>query len=109
MRLSILASNGVVMAFNIEDFLDRFVDEAGKHIHELNTGLLELEKEPENEELVHTLFRSAHTIKGSANMMNLETIASYAHGVETVLSAYRDKKISLEKQHIDTLLLAVDS
>lgn len=96
------------MAFDTKKFLARFIEEARKQIAELSQGLLSLEQQPEDEELISKLFRCAHTVKGSANMMNLPEISGFAHLIENNLSSIRDKSCSLTKGHTDILLQALD-
>jgi two-component system chemotaxis sensor kinase CheA len=71
-----------------------FVSEARESLRIANDAMVQLEAEPENRELVDTVFRSCHTIKGMAGMMNMKAVADTAHAVEDVLSAIRDGKLS---------------
>ncbi len=97
------------MAFDTKKFLTRFIEEARKHIARLSSGLITLEQHPDDSEEIHTIFRCAHTIKGSANMMNLTEISEFAHMIENDLSKIRDGEVVVSKSHIDLLLKAVDT
>jgi two-component system chemotaxis sensor kinase CheA len=70
-----------------------FVSEARESLRTSNDAMLQLENEPENKELVDQVFRSCHTIKGMAGMMNLKEVADIAHAIEDVLSAIRDGRL----------------
>lgn len=96
------------MAFDKKKFLNRFIEEARKHISSLSDGLVILEQQPDDKELLNTLFRGAHTIKGSSNMLNLIEISSFAHQIENRLSEIRDGATAVTKPVIDLLLQAVD-
>lgn len=97
------------MAFDIKKFIARFVEEGREHAARLNDGLLALEKNPEDSETIHAIFRSAHTIKGASRMLKLASIAELAHELEDALGALRDKKIAHSKELTDLLLRGVDA
>ena len=97
------------MAFDMKMFLARFVEEAREHVNSLNDGLVGLEKNPGDRETINNIFRSAHTIKGSAKMMKLTPIAEVSHKLEDVLGALRDGRISYSGNLWDLLFKALDS
>lgn len=70
-----------------------FVDEAMERLTELEDGLLQLEKSPDNKELLNTIFRAAHTIKGSSGSIGLMDISRFTHGMEEMLDMVRQEKI----------------
>ena len=51
--------------------------------------MLILEKEPENQEVVNMLFRSAHTLKGSSGMMGFKDFQELTHAMEDVFDDMR--------------------
>ncbi len=71
-----------------------FVTESRESLRVANDAMVGLEKEPENRELVDQIFRSCHTIKGMAGMMNMQSVADTAHAIEDVLSAVREGELS---------------
>ena len=73
------------MALDIKKFIGRFVDEAKDHLGRLNGDLSALEQGAASAEQVNSLFRSAHTIKGSSRMLKLEPITQLAHSLEDLL------------------------
>ncbi|GAM09096.1 chemotaxis protein CheA [Geobacter sp. OR-1] len=97
------------MAFDHSKFLARFVDEAREHCSRLNEGLLNLESASGDAEMINGLFRSAHTIKGSAKMIKLAGIAELAHRMEDVLDAVRGERISLSGAASNSLFRGVDA
>ncbi|MFH0730176.1 MAG: hybrid sensor histidine kinase/response regulator [Pseudomonadota bacterium] len=97
------------MAFDASKFLARFVEETREHCSRLSEGLLNLEKSPGDRELLNGLFRSAHTIKGSAKMMKVTGIAELAHRMEDVLDALRGGRIFPDTVVSDMLFRGVDA
>ena len=97
------------MAFDLAKFLARFIEEAREHCRRLNDGLLQLESTPADAELLNSLFRSAHTIKGSARMMKLGGINELAHRLEDVLDALRGGNLNINPALSDLLFKGVDS
>ncbi|MCF8210197.1 MAG: hybrid sensor histidine kinase/response regulator [Rhodoferax sp.] len=82
------------MAIDIKKFIARFIEEARDHISQLSNGLSALESGQAGKEQINTLFRSAHTIKGSSRMLKLTTITETAHRLEDVLGALRDGSLA---------------
>ena len=91
-----------------EDFIAQampaFISEAAEQIESIETLLLELEEQPDNRELLDSLFRCAHTVKGSAGIFGLNRVVEFTHHVETLLDRMRDGTIALTPD-ISTLLL----
>lgn len=84
--------------------LPAFVSEAQEHIDLIEQHLLQLEAEPQDAELHNALFRSAHTIKGSAGVFGLDHIVDFTHHVETLLDHLRNGQIAFSPA-IGSLLL----
>lgn len=81
-----------------------FISEAVEQIEAIEGLLLELEEQPENRELLDSLFRCAHTVKGSAGIFGLSRVVDFTHHVETLLDKMRDGEVGLTPS-ISTLLL----
>lgn len=81
-----------------------FISEAGEQTEAIETLLLELEEQPDNRELLDSLFRCAHTVKGSAGIFGLNKVVEFTHHVETLLDQCRDGKLALTPE-LSTLLL----
>lgn len=97
------------MSVDRESYVEAFCEEAGEHLVRLAEGILALEHAWPDLDLVAALFRSAHTIKGGANLLGLAPIADTAHGLEDVLDALRNGKRSLSADVVDELLLGTDA
>jgi len=85
-----------------------FVDEAMERLAELEDGLLRLEKSPDDKELINTIFRAAHTIKGSSGSLGLKDISAFTHHMEEILDLVRQEKLHPDKELITVLLDATD-
>lgn len=96
------------MAFDIKKFIGRFVEEAKDHLGQMNSGLAALEQGAASSEQINSLFRSAHTLKGSSRMLKLEPITQLAHSLEDLLSALREQKVQVNHSVMDALYQGVD-
>jgi two-component system chemotaxis sensor kinase CheA len=88
----------------IAQAMPAFISEAAEQIEAIEILLLELEEQPDNRELLDSLFRCAHTVKGSAGIFGLNRVVDFAHHVETLLDKMRDGVVALTPA-ISTLLL----
>lgn len=89
--------------------LEQFKNEVREHIQNINNGLLKLEKNPKNKELIDSLMRETHTIKGISMMMGYKRIADIAHAVEDGLQSALNAQIELFKSHFDIMLKSLDA
>ncbi len=93
---------------DMKDNLNDFLCESREHIAGSEQALLELEKNPRDKELINTVFRAFHTIKGVAGFMNLGPIVSLAHSAEFLLDSARNDKIALNSQYLSIILKTCD-
>src|SRR5919108_5154818 len=90
-------------------YLDIFLREAGEHVAALQKGLLELERQPENRELIRELMRNAHTVKGSARLLGFEGVGTVGGRLEDLLEEMSAGHRSADGRTIDLLLAGVDA
>lgn len=96
--------------FDISDEeLPIFLAEAEEKLQVLEEGLVYLEKEADNAELVQTLFRAVHTLKGSAGMIGHKQMVELTHALETVFDQVRKKNLTVSPEIIDSCLVSIDS
>jgi two-component system chemotaxis sensor kinase CheA len=88
----------------IAEALPAFISEAQEHIVMLEQLLLQLENNANDKELLDALFRSAHTIKGSAGIFGIDPVVAFTHHVETLLEQVRSGRKALTPE-LSTLLL----
>ncbi len=98
-----------------EEFLKRlqatFRIEAEEHINVLTSGLIELEKNPENKkslELIETIFREAHSLKGAARSVNRNDIESICQVLESIFSKLKNEQIFFTSVQFDLIHKAID-
>ena len=82
--------------------------EAKEYLRTLNDSMVDLEKRPEDKELIDQMFRACHTIKGMASMMNLATVTDTAHALEDVLGAIRDGRLAATPDIAEGIFEALD-
>lgn len=85
-----------------------FIEEAREHLKMITGLLLNLEKEPNNQEDISTLFREYHSIKGMAASMAYNPIMEISHSMEDLLDNIRKKKIKVAKQILSLLFSGSD-
>jgi two-component system chemotaxis sensor kinase CheA len=92
----------------IEKFKEAFREEAAELLGNLEATLLELEGDPENAELISSVFRTMHTIKGSSAMFGFEAISKFTHEVESIMESLREGAFVADRRFIDLTLQARD-
>jgi two-component system chemotaxis sensor kinase CheA len=85
-----------------------FAQEADVRLAELGRLLLELEQRPDDQELVRSVYRELHTLKGSAAVAGLQEISQVAHGLEELVDGVRAGHRAVTAELIDTLLRGAD-
>jgi two-component system chemotaxis sensor kinase CheA len=98
----------VAKEFDLNKYSKLFVTEAREYLRTLNDSMVELEKRPEDKELIDTMFRACHTVKGMASMMNLLAVTETAHALEDVLGAVRDGKLSVTGEVAEGMFAGLD-
>lgn len=90
-----------------KEVLDFFVPEAEEHLHVATQCLLTLESNPSADE-IHRLFRSIHTIKGSAAQVGLRRLSTMAHRLEDLIGQLRDGAMTPSAEIVEVCLQTVD-
>ena len=90
------------------EILSYFAPEAQEYLESLEAQLLRLEKEQDNPEVINQLFRTAHTLKGSAYTVGFQSIGDLTHYVEDFMGAVRECRVKILPGHTDVLLRSVD-
>jgi len=90
------------------ELLSDFVVEAREHLSEVDCSLLELEKQPDDQEALNAVFRAFHTIKGVSGYLNLKPITDLSHETENLLSQARKGALNISRETIDLLFSAKD-
>lgn len=82
--------------------------ESNDGLERMGLCLTELEKRPEDGELVAEIFRAVHTIKGTTGFLGFRRLGMLAHTGEGLLAALRDRKVTVTSELISGLLALVD-
>ncbi|MFP4017512.1 MAG: chemotaxis protein CheA [Halanaerobiales bacterium] len=94
--------------FADDEFLQDFIIETRENLETIQMNVLELETEADNKELIDSLFRSFHTIKGLAGFVDQELVEKVAHQTETILDFFRKEVITIDKNIADKILNSAD-
>ncbi|MGB2696104.1 MAG: chemotaxis protein CheA [Dehalococcoidia bacterium] len=89
--------------------MEAFLAEAYDGLDLLDRGIVRLEQEETNDDLLQEIFRAVHTLKGSASMLGLSDIAQLAHAMEDVLDAFRSDAVAMSQGIVDALLQGLDT
>lgn len=90
------------------ELVQEFLTESREHLASVESGLLTLEKEPNDAETLNAVFRSFHTIKGLAAFLGASAIQELAHETESALDQVRSGNLLLSPKVIDLILLSAD-
>jgi two-component system chemotaxis sensor kinase CheA len=93
---------------NLDDPLQTFIVECRDLLADMESALLDFDQAAQSDELVNSIFRAAHTIKGSAGLFRLEHIVDFTHGVESVLDRVRAGTLRLSDDLLLLLLSCCD-
>ncbi len=92
-----------------DEVIKEFLVESYENLERLDEEFVALEKDPKCEELLSSIFRTFHTIKGTAGFLGFQKLEGVAHVTENILSQLRDQKMELSSDLVTVLLEAVDS
>src|SRR5450759_2292565 len=91
--------------------LATFRVEADEHLKLMSAGLIELENNPAEvryAEIIETVFREAHSLKGAARAVNLKEIESVCQSLESVFAALKGKRLAVSPPLFDLMQEAID-
>lgn len=94
---------------DVSQYLDIFIDETSGHIQSLSDNIMELEKEPENKDVVNEIFRAAHSLKGMAGTMGFKRMQHLTHDMENVFQEVRNDNVKVNSNLIDILFKCLDA
>jgi two-component system, chemotaxis family, sensor kinase CheA len=94
--------------FDREAVLASFLVESEEGLDLMEQALVQMESSPSDPELLHSIFRVAHTLKGNATSLELSELAGFAHVIEDLLDVFREQQALPGADLISLLLKAVD-
>jgi chemotaxis protein histidine kinase CheA len=93
----------------MDEIVKDFLIESNENLDRLDQELVKLESEPSSSELLASVFRTIHTIKGSCGFLGFARLEKLAHTGESLLSRLRDGKLTLTAEVTSGLLAMVDA
>lgn len=91
-----------------QDFWDDFIVEAFEHLEDIENNAMSLEQNPEDMEIIHTMFRAFHTIKGLSGFVEHTVVQEVAHKTETLMDFCRKGELKVNTKIIDAILKSSD-
>jgi len=92
-----------------DEILQDFLVEAGEILELLSEQLVELENSPQDQELLNTIFRGFHTVKGGAGFLQLNALVDCCHVAENVFDILRNGQRSVTPELMDVVLRSLDT
>jgi two-component system, chemotaxis family, sensor kinase CheA len=96
------------MALDLAQFHDAFFDESFEALDTMEASLLKLNLGAPEPELINTIFRVAHSIKGGSATFGFKPVAEFTHTCETLLDELRGNRMQVTRHITDLLLKSVD-
>ncbi|MDP7591810.1 MAG: chemotaxis protein CheA [Litorilituus sp.] len=92
-----------------EEILQDFLVEAGEILELLSEQLVELENDPDNADLLNSIFRGFHTVKGGAGFLSLAELVDVCHFAENIFDLLRNEQRKVTSDLMDVILSALDT
>lgn len=92
----------------MKQFHQTFFEESFEGLDIMETELLNLDMGDTDSDVINTIFRAAHSIKGGSGTFGFTSVAEFTHVVETLLDEMRDGKRAVTQKAVDLLLKSVD-
>src|SRR5579859_260284 len=90
-----------------EQELQMFLAENNDHLQVLDQSIVKLEANADDQQLLQSIFRSAHTIKGAAGLIGHQRMTELAHDMESVLDGLRAGSLRVTPALVDALLASL--
>ena len=91
-----------------DEILQDFLVEAGEILERLNEELVQLEQRPDDLDMLNTVFRSFHTIKGGAGFLAIDPLVNVCHRAEDVFNVLRQGERGVDAELMDAVLQVLD-
>jgi two-component system chemotaxis sensor kinase CheA len=96
------------MSIDMSQFHQVFFEECFEGLEAMESGLLDLNTGDVDSEVINTIFRGAHSIKGGSGTFGFSAVADFTHIMETLLDQMRDGRRPVTQPAVDVLLGSVD-
>ena len=92
-----------------DDIVKEFLAESHENLDRLDREVVELEKHPSDKEILASIFRTIHTIKGTSGFLGFGKLEAVTHVGESLLARLRDGQLSLNPERTTALLAMIDA
>jgi two-component system chemotaxis sensor kinase CheA len=92
-----------------DEIINDFLIESAENLASLDREFVLLEKQGNSRELLGSIFRTIHTIKGTAGFFDFKKLVAITHFAEDILAKMRDGKMAVRPAIVDALLASVDA
>ncbi len=92
----------------MDDLISEFLTETNESLEELDLDLVNLEQNPNDEDLIGKIFRLVHTIKGTCGFLALPRLEKVAHHGENVLGRFRAKDLEVTPEYVTLIFECID-
>lgn len=92
----------------MKEIVESFIIETKELLEKLDNDLIELEKRPDDTELLNAIFRYVHTIKGTSSFIGFEQMSELTHKFEDILNKLRKGELKVRPDIMDVMLEAFD-
>jgi two-component system chemotaxis sensor kinase CheA len=96
------------MSIDVSQFHQIFFEESFEGLEVMETGLLGMQEGAPDVEMINSIFRAAHSIKGGAGTFGFMHVSDFTHGLETLLDMMRNGERDVTAESIDVMLQSVD-
>ncbi|GIK22539.1 MAG: chemotaxis protein CheA [Ignavibacteriota bacterium] len=100
--------NPMLIDPDMKEIVESFIVETKEILEKLDVDLVEMEKRPDDTELLNSVFRHFHTIKGTSSFLGLDKLTGVTHKGEDILNKLRKGEVILTSDIMDALLNAFD-
>jgi len=101
-------SDHPIFADDMKEIVESFIVESREIFEELDHDLLQLERTPDDRELIDRIFRAVHTVKGTSGFLSLTQMSTLAHRFEDVLNKLRQGDLAFRPEMMDVMFDAFD-
>lgn len=89
-------------------FQKKFKEEVKEYLERLESGLLLLEQDPQNHQVIDEIFRIMHSLKGSGGMFGFDLLSDVTHDLESLYEIFKSKKVPINSEVINFTLKSID-
>lgn len=103
-----MEENSLLNDPEMKEIFESFIIETNEILEKLDLDLVDLEKTPKDSDLLNTIFRAFHTIKGTSGFLGLEKLQMVTHVCEDILNKLRKGEADLTSDLMDAILAGYD-